>query len=155
MPVDRSYIAQFAYDPAQTDLYQALTQLANFSDTLEQKAGIRVSATGSTAPAPAASQWAIAAAAGHYLIQITPPAAATAPVQHQLRSALDQNFDANSSVFTYTLGLGENTLDLVDPNETRYWQMRSRYQGSGWNNWLSYATAAGVVALNAGALRTS
>ncbi|MGH8115525.1 MAG: hypothetical protein ACREPS_10810, partial [Rhodanobacteraceae bacterium] len=105
--------------------------------------------------APSTAQWTIAVSQGHYVVQITNPASAAAPVQHQIRSSLDQNFNANSSMVTFTLGLGEATRDIVDPNESRYWQIRSRFQGSNWNSWASYATAYGVVALNAGALRTS
>lgn len=159
MPVDRSYIQPLATDPdpGQRNLYQALTALANFGDTLEKAAGIR--ATGGSgagqAGAPAAAAAAITAAQGHYVVQMTNPASAPAPVQHQLQAATSLHFDADSATNTYTLGLGQLSLDLVDPNETRYWRWRSRYQGSGWNAWRTYATASGVVALNAGALRTS
>ncbi|HVA64313.1 MAG TPA: hypothetical protein VNF74_11360 [Terriglobales bacterium] len=155
MPVDRSYIAPYAATDSQA--YQALTALANFSDALEKAAGVRVGGTAAAqAPAPAQASWIIAAATGHYTIQITNPAAAgSVAVQHQVRSATNQQFDANSAVSTFTLGLGQTTLDVVDPNLAKYWQIRSRYQGSAWNNWLTYANASGVVALNAGVLRTS
>ncbi len=158
MPVDRSYIAQFAYDPANNALFQALTQLANFSDALEQAAGVRVGAGGGTAaaPAPAAASWTIAAAQGHFLIAIANPAAAgTTPLQHEIQSAASTLFDANSSVNDYVLGLGQATVDIIDPNTTLFWRLRSRTPGSVWNSWRLYADAGGVAALNAGALRTS
>lgn len=156
MPVNRAYINGFATSNAA--LYQALTALANQADALERTAGVTLGTPGGSqaaTAAPAAAQWTITASQGHYVVQITNPAAATAAIQHQIRSALDENFNANSTMATFTLGLGEGTRDIVDPNETRYWQLRSRYQGSNWNSWRSYATTAGVVALNAGALRTS
>lgn len=159
MPVDRSYIQPLATDPdpGQRNLYQALTALANFGDTLEKAAG--VSATGGSgaaqAAAPAQATAAITAAQGHYVVQMTNPQNAAAAIQHQLQSAISQNFDANSATNTFTLGLGALSLDMVDPNENRYWRWRSRYQGSAWNPWRAYATAAGIVALNAGVLRTS
>ncbi|MGH9413014.1 MAG: hypothetical protein ACRD0Y_04665 [Terriglobales bacterium] len=156
MPVNRAYINGFLISsPA---LFQALSALANQSDALEQAAGVVLGTSGgstASAPVPAAAQWVISASEGHFLIQITKSSAARAPIQHQLRSALDQSFNANSSLMICTLGFGETTRDIIDPNETRYWQLRSRYQGSGWNSWSTYATSYGVVALNAGALRTS
>lgn len=156
MPVNRSYINGFAV--SNPLLFQALSMLANQSDALERATGLVLGApsAGSTAaPAPPPAQWLITASEGHFVIQITTPAGASAPVQHQIRSALNQSFNLQASVNLYTLGCGECTRDLVDPNETRYWQIRSRYQGSDWNAWAAYATSYGVVALNAGDLRTS
>lgn len=156
MPVNRSYINGFAV--SNPPLFQALSTLANQSDALERAAGVVLggpAAGSAAAPAPPPAQWLITASEGHFVIQITPPAGATAPMQHQLRSALNQSFNLHASVNAYTLGLGECTRDIVDPNETRYWQIRSRYQGSDWNSWSAYATSYGVVALNAGDLRTS
>jgi len=155
MPVDRSYIQPFAQ--RDSGAFLALTALANHADALEAAVGVRVGATGSVArpPAPPAASWTITASQGHYVIEISAPDAATSPVQHQLRSATSELFDANSATSTYTLGLGEGTRDIVDPNFAKFWQIRSRYQGSAWNSWRSYTTAAGVAALNAGALRTS
>ncbi|HUX66399.1 MAG TPA: hypothetical protein VMV31_02805 [Terriglobales bacterium] len=154
MPVDRSYIAPYAATDSQA--YQALTALANFSDALEKAAGVRVGSAAAQAPAPPQASWTIAASQGHYMLQIVnPTSSGSASIQHQVRSATDQNFNANSAVSTFTLGLGQTTLDVVDPNLSKYWQLRSRLQGSAWNNWLTYANAGGVVALNAGVLRTS
>lgn len=160
MPVSRGYIAAFAADPDSDDLFQALTDLANFSDALEQASGQPVNAgTGATTPAPATASWTITAANGHFLVQITNPTpsgnAVQGPIQHQIASAVDQNWDANSQMTTYTLGVGEVTRDLVDPGVTKYWRLRSRYPGSAWNSWLTYSTTAGVVALSPGALKTS
>ncbi|MGH9475436.1 MAG: hypothetical protein ACRD1C_03785 [Terriglobales bacterium] len=156
MPVNRAYITPYAI--SDVNLYQAFVALANQSDALELASGLVLGApqgSQASAAAPPAASWTIAASQGHFVIQITNPPSATAPVQHQIRSALDQNFNANSSMAAFTLGLGETTRDIVDPNETRYWQIRSRYQGSSWNSWSSYATSYGVVGLNAGVLRTS
>lgn len=156
MPVNRSYINGFAV--SNPPLFQALSTLANQSDALERATGVVLgapAASSTAAPAPPPAQWLITAAEGHFVIQITTPANATATVQHQLRSALNQSFNLQASVNIYTLGYGECTRDIVDPNETRYWQLRSRYQGSSWNAWAAYATSYGVVALNAGDLRTA
>ncbi|MGH9482514.1 MAG: hypothetical protein ACRD1L_10545 [Terriglobales bacterium] len=157
MPVDRAYITPYA--TSDSDLYQALAGLASFSDGLEQAAGVRGGRAGSAAQtqaaAPPAASWAITASQGHYLIEITNPASATAPLQHQLQSASNTNFDTNSATTTVTLGLGQTSLDVINPNVSLYWRIRSRFQGSTWNTWLLYANAAGVVALNAGVLRTS
>lgn len=155
MPVNRAYINGFA--TANGPLYQALSALANQSDALEKAAGLVLgtsSGSQASSPAPAAAQWTITARNGHFLVQITNPASATAPVQHQVRSGLNQNFDANASVASYTLGFGQTTLDVIDPNEARFWQIQSRYQGSAWNGWSTYTGPSGAMALNAGALKT-
>lgn len=157
MPVSRAYITPYA--TSDSNLYQALVALANFSDGLETATGVRVGQAGSTAqtqaPAPPQASWTITAAQGHYQISIANPASVTAPVQHQLQSASSTNFDADSSTTTFTLGLAQTTLDVVDPNLALYWRLRSRTSGGAWNNWLTYSGTSGVVALNAGALRTS
>jgi len=154
MPVNRAYISGYAV--SDTQAYQALTALADFSDRLEQSMGVLVgTGTAATLPAPPAAQLTIAASEGHYVVQITNPSSATAPVQHELRSSSDLNFNVNSSLATFTLGLGQTSLDVVDPNVPRYWQIRSRYQGSAWTGWRTYANSNGVQALNAGVLRTA
>lgn len=156
VPVSRTNILPLA-GPF-TMQFQALMDLANFADSLEQAIGARLGAGAATqAAAPLASDWAITALNGHYFIEITPPAGSSLlpPVQHQIACANDQTFDVNSSSVVYTLGLGETSRDIVDPGATRYWRLRSRFPGSGWNAWRMYATAAGVTALNSGTLKTS
>ncbi len=155
MPVNRAYIAPYA----QTDqnLYQALVALANFSDSMEKAVGTTISPNSRTqAAAPALPGVAITAANGHMLIEVTNPATATAPVQHQLQSSANQKFDSTGSTQTYTLGLGQQTLDVIAPNQPLYWRFRSRYQGSGWTQWQLYSSGTGGVApVNAGPLKTS
>lgn len=155
MPVDRSHINGFA--TGNSSLYQALTALANHADALEKAVGVQVTGGKSSAllGAPPMASWTITAANGHFVVQITNPDSAAAAIQHQIRASVSSAFDAASGVATYTLGLGETTRDVVDPNASKYWQIRSRYQGSSWTGWRTYATASGVVALNAGPLKTS
>ncbi len=160
MPVSRGYINSFAADPDDNDMFQAFTDVANFADALEQAIGQQVGAgQASSLPTPGSAGWTIAAANGHFMVQITNPAPAAGasqpPIQHQVASAVDLNFNTNSAVTTYTLGLGELTRDIVDPGVTKYFRIRSRFPGSTWNNWMTYSTAAGVVALSPGVLKTS
>lgn len=156
MPVSRAHITPYASVDA--NQFQAFTDLANFVDTLEKAIGVRVggSANNSAAPPPAVS-WTVTAGNGHFLIQIgeaggtgTQP-----PIQHQIASSATADFSDAEAVTTYTLGVGETTRDIVDPGVTKYWRLQSRYPGSAWNGWRLYATAAGVVALASGALKTS
>lgn len=156
MPVSRANILPLA-GPF-TMQFQALMDLANFADSLEQAIGARVGAgAGVQTAAPPASAWTITAENGHYRIELIPPSATSLlpPVQHQIACANDRNFDANSSSIIYTLGLGETSRDIVDPGTTRYWRLRSRFPGSDWNAWRLYTTADGVTALSSGALKTS
>lgn len=160
MPVNRTYITPLAYSNAA--LFQALNALANHADSLEKAVGVQIvpgtqNSVTNSASAPSAASWAITAGNGHFLIQITNPSltGVANPVQHQIESAVDQNFDANSAVTAFTLGVGQATLDVIDPGVTKYFRLRSRLVGSGWNSWRMYATSSGVVSLTSGALKTS
>lgn len=157
MPVSRAHITPYASVDA--NQFQAFSDLANFVDALEKAIGMRVGsqAAANSVAAPAAVGWTVAAGNGHFLIQIADPAAAgtQAPIQHQIASSETADFSDAGGVNTYTLGVGETTRDIVDPGVTKYWRLRSRYPGSAWNGWRLYATAAGVVALAPGALKTS
>lgn len=160
MPVSRAYIAPYAV--TDSSLYQALSDLANHADALEKALGVCVAAS-ATAPVAAAAappapvSWSVQAGNGHFLVQIADPAmpGVSAPLLHQLETSLDGNFDANGSVNRYTLGVGQITLDLVDPGVTKYFRLRSRQQGSNWNAWRTFSTKIGVTALASGALKTS
>ena len=155
MPVSRAHISPYA--STDTNQFQAFTDLANFMDALEKAIGTRVGGASASTPAPAAVGWTITAAEGHYLIQIADPSGSGVqpPIQHQIASSAAADFGAAAAVNTYTLGVGETTRDIVDPGVVKYWRLQSRYQGSEWNGWRLYATAAGVVALASGALKTS
>lgn len=155
MPVSRGNINGLAtQDPVS---FQAFTDLANFVDALEASIGVHVGAGARQPAAPPAAAWSVSAANGHYLVQIANPesGSAPAPLQHQFESATAATFDANAATTTYTLGVGETTRDLVDPGVSKFFRLRSRYPGSAWNSWQLFATAAGVVALASGALKTS
>jgi hypothetical protein len=154
MPVDTSYITPLASDPSTVNLYQAFTTFAQFMNSLENAVGVNAGSKTSvqSAAAPKQASWKITAAGnGHFVIQITNPSG-TAPIQHQIASATDQSFDANSNSTMFTLGFGQTTLDIVDPHVTKYFRIQSRTAGSAWNSWLIYANASGVVSLASGAL---
>ncbi|MHB8734376.1 MAG: hypothetical protein ACYC6M_03640 [Terriglobales bacterium] len=144
-------------DPA---LYRALNTLAQGMDALQAAQGVSLASgtpASGAAPAPPPAGWIVTAGNGHFNIQISNPAySGLAPaLQHQVASAVNQNFDTNAATAVFTLGYGQTTLDVVDPGVTKYWRLRSRTLGSGWNAWQSYSTASGVTALASGALKTS
>ena len=144
-------------DPA---LYRALNTLAQALDGLQTAQGISLAsaaAAAGAAPAPPAAGWTVTAGNGHFLVQIANPAyAGLAPaLQHQVASAVNQTFDGNAATTVLTLGYGQTSLDVVDPGVTKYWRLRSRTLGSGWNAWQTYSTASGVTALASGVLKTS
>jgi hypothetical protein len=90
---------------------------------------------------------------GHWIFTLTNPEDQTAPspsvrrrwlsenrnqigrtILHQIQSATDTNFDANSNVTTY--GPSDKTsYDETDPNQTKFWRWRSSYDGENWNDW--------------------
>jgi hypothetical protein len=68
----------------------------------------------------------------------TPNNQSNTPIYHRLQSALDLNFDANSSVTEYTDIGGSTALhyDLRDPNVKKYWRIASSYDRVSFNDWL-------------------
>lgn len=156
MPVSRGWINQLLQpNPV---AWRAATDLANHADAMEKSLGLAIVSGQQTngavlPPPPAPDSWTILAANGHFVATIAPPSGVW--VQYELQSATDRNFDANSNVSTYTLGLGAASLDVVDPGVTKFWRARWRSLGSSWSGWRDYATASGVSALSSGALKTS
>lgn len=162
MAVSRIYIEKLrlSRDEHMQTVYQALSSIADGIDQVHSAIGIQPvpgSGSGTAHPAPAPVQFSVTAGNGHFIVTVTNPTVSgiQVPLQHELQSAKDTNFNANSSVTTYTLGVNQLSLDVVDPGVTKYWRIRSRYQGSGWNQWQFYSNSSGIVSLSSGTLKTS
>lgn len=78
------------------------------------------------------------------------------PIVHQAQSATNVNFDATSSVTTYDLG-ANLTFEVQDPNQTKFWRLRSSFDGQSWNPWQIFISAAvcGPVAVQSGFERST
>lgn len=75
-------------------------------------------------------------------------------VFHQLQSSTTSDFDVVGDVQSY--GPEAKTHWVIeDPNSTRYWRVRSKYQSSEYNEWLYYEdpSVCGVRAIWAGVVR--
>jgi hypothetical protein len=82
--------------------------------------------------------------------------ARNAPIVHNLQSATDVNFNAASNIVDY--GISPVTAYTVqDPNITRFFRLRSSYDGINWNQWQIYSSAltCGPVGVQSGLLRTA
>lgn len=79
-----------------------------------------------------------------------------APIVHQVQSATSVKFDANSATTTYDLG-GALTKEVQDPNQTKFWRLRSSFDGQAWNDWQTFISAAvcGPVAVQSGFERST
>jgi hypothetical protein len=79
-----------------------------------------------------------------------------APMVHQLQSATSVKFDATSATTTYDLG-ANLTFEVQDPNQTKFWRLRSSFDGQAWNAWQIFISAAvcGPVAVQSGFERST
>lgn len=77
------------------------------------------------------------------------------PIVHNLQSATDLNFNNASNLVDYGIS-GQLGYEIQDPNVTRFFRVRSSYDGQNWNNWTVYSSAAtcGPVGVWSGLLRT-
>jgi hypothetical protein len=75
---------------------------------------------------------------------------------HELESATSTNFDAAAGVQTYG-PFSELTQTLQLPNQTLFWRIRSSFDGSNWNDWQIYSSAAtcGPIGVSSGFLRST
>lgn len=130
---------------------------------------------------PVAASFEVDGVDGHYLITITNPQDVQpltvaqrqqfqrlpaaqqnsfgGTIFHQLQSSTDIAFDAAGSVTTYggDKGSPQLTYDITDPVTTKFWRMRSSYDGVNWNNWsyLIDPAVCGVVPVASGQLRST
>lgn len=162
-------------------MYSAVKDVADGLDIVYAKLGINPSfqdTQGSQAPnnpPPSPAQFTVTGANARFHIVITnpqnlqPKSAAVllqnagvnlnstgAAIYHQLQSAVDTNFNANSNVSTY----GPTTdvvLDIGDPNTTKFWRLRSSFDQVNWNAWQIFQSAAvcGPVAIWSGLVASS
>lgn len=75
---------------------------------------------------------------------------------HEVESALSSTFDATAAVTSY--GVSEKLqYTIQDPNVTRVWRVRSRFEGSDFSDWKYFTDPAtcGVVGVWSGLLRNT
>lgn len=79
-----------------------------------------------------------------------------APMVHQAQSSTTTRFDAASATTTYDLG-SNLTFEVQDPNQTKFWRLRSSFDGQAWNDWQIFISAAvcGPVAVQSGFERST
>lgn len=167
---------QAAQDAKSMALY-----LQSLSDMV---AGV-VTAAGANNPAkptaaPAAAAWSVSNKDGVFIIDIVPPQIAVpasivlhiqqvtqvgqpnptgAAIYYQLQSSTDTNWDTTGKVKTYGSDTGDTRLhwEIRDPNQTKFWRFRSKYQNSNWSQWLTWSDPqfCGPVAVWSGLLRSA
>lgn len=77
-------------------------------------------------------------------------------ILHNVQSAIDSNFNNSSSVLDYGI-----TSDVFGqdqrPNETRFFRIRSSFDGQNWNDWAIFSSAqtCGPVGVQSGFLRST
>jgi hypothetical protein len=77
------------------------------------------------------------------------------PILHNLQSALDVNFDNNSSLVDYGIS-PQLAYEVQDPLVTRFFRLRSSFDGKNWNPWQIYSSpiTCGPVGVASGQLRS-
>lgn len=84
------------------------------------------------------------------------PNARKSTIVHNLQSATDTNFSNDSGVTDYGIS-SVLTYHFQDPNVTKFWRLRSSYDGTTWTGWQIYASVltCGPVGVQSGALRST
>ena len=78
------------------------------------------------------------------------------PMVHQAQSATNLLFDAAGNVTNYDLG-ANLTFEVQDPNQTKFWRLRSSFDGQNWNAWKIFTSAAacGPIGVQSGFQRST
>jgi hypothetical protein len=129
----------------------------------------------STVPPPPAASFAVSGEDGKFKVAIVNPqnlqplspailmAQARAglnrqltPILHNLESSPDLNFDNNSGVTDYGIS-SQLAYEFQDPNVTKFFRLRSSFDGQSWNAWQIYSSplTCGPVGVQSGLLRTA
>jgi hypothetical protein len=76
-------------------------------------------------------------------------------ILHNLQSGTDINFDNNSGVTDYGTS-SQLAYEIQDPNQTKFFRMRSSFDGQNWNDWQLFSSVetCGPVGVWSGLLRT-
>jgi hypothetical protein len=80
--------------------------------------------------------------------------AANLSIVHELQSATDTNFNQDSGLIDYGVG-PQLAYEIQDPNVTKFWRLRSSFDGQTWNDWQIFSSAAtcGPVGVWSGLMR--
>lgn len=128
-----------------------------------------------TVPAPVAAAFSVIGVDGKFIVFVNNPQtiqpasvalaralvragynAHTSLIQHHLQSATTLNFDQSSDLKDYGTSPQLMWTDQ-DPNVTRFFRLRSSYDGKTWNEWQFFSSAAqcGPIGVWSGLLRTA
>lgn len=128
-----------------------------------------------TVPAPVAAAFSVIGVDGKFIVFVNNPQtiqpasvalaralvragynAHTSLIQHNLQSATTLNFDQSSDLKDYGTSPQLMWTDQ-DPNVTRFFRLRSSYDGKTWNEWQFFSSAAqcGPIGVWSGLLRTA
>lgn len=130
-------------------------------------------ATGTTIAIPPTCSFVVSGIDGKFLISITLPTqqvaasimrraivgsvAQQAPgtIFHQLRSSTTVAFNADSGVTVYGPS-AQVQWEIQDPNQTKFWELRSSYDQKNWNAWAPYVSpvVCGILPVWSGLLRS-
>lgn len=161
--------------------HQAWKLLDRHVDDLYRKIGkiplshVDGASAASKAPPPPAASFAVSGQDGKFKVAIVNPqdvqplspailiAQARAglnrqltPILHNLQSSPDLNFDNNSGVTDYGIS-SQLAYEFQDPNVTKFFRLRSSFDGQNWNAWQIYSSplTCGPVGVQSGLLRTA
>lgn len=117
-------------------LRRVLTKIQSWTEEVEKGIGFAPFGTGKAGrkrviPPPLAGMI-VEGLDGHFQVQITPPESATGTMFHEVKSSTTIPFVASQDVISHGVS-PEGHLDIILPNSTRYFQLRSRYSTSDFN----------------------
>lgn len=173
----RRYIPAFKNGDAATQAV-AFAALCGVLETLQASTGVSDPAPASSpskVAIPQPAQFNVVGIDGKFVIFVTNPQSilplsvsilqaqinagsnsTLTPILHNLQSATTLNFDESSDFKDYGVSPQLVWTDQ-DPNITRFFRLRSSYDGENWNEWQFFASAeqCGPVGVWSGLLRTA
>ena len=75
------------------------------------------------------------------------PNAPLTPLLHNIQSATDTNFNSASNLIDYGTS-SQSAFSINASGQTRYWRIRSSFDGQNWNNWQLLTGATGPIAVS-------
>jgi hypothetical protein len=75
------------------------------------------------------------------------PNAPLTPLFHNLNSAIDTNFNSQSSVTDYGV-TSQTSVNIAGSGLTLFWRIRSSFDGKNWNSWKIFAGPTGPIAVS-------
>jgi hypothetical protein len=116
-------------------LRRTLSQIQDWMTQMETQTGIVPNTVQRGAAAvPPLAQVLVVGANGKFSVAIVNPSSVTGTLLHELKSSSVIPFSSSHDIVTHLAGVPDTSVVVDLPNATRFFQLRSRFQTSGFNS---------------------